>query len=70
MMISVYCRVSMIVLALQYYMYELLDGGNATARSPSHACPFAIVSFSYGDTKATTVEPQEKRYGKNIVQKC
>ncbi|XP_046889551.1 uncharacterized protein tasor2 isoform X3 [Hypomesus transpacificus] len=44
----------------QYYMYELLDGGNATARSPSHACPFAIVSFSYGDTKATTVEPQEK----------
>ncbi|XP_067091280.1 protein TASOR 2 isoform X1 [Osmerus mordax] len=44
----------------QYYMYELLDGGNATARSPSHACPFAIVSFSYGDSKATTVEPQEK----------
>uniref|UniRef100_A0A3B5A5S4 Uncharacterized LOC103371967 n=1 Tax=Stegastes partitus TaxID=144197 RepID=A0A3B5A5S4_9TELE len=47
----------------QYYMYELLDdGSNRTAQSPSAACPFAIVSFSYTDTKATPVAPQEKRY--------
>uniref|UniRef100_A0A3B4VKA3 Uncharacterized LOC111229767 n=1 Tax=Seriola dumerili TaxID=41447 RepID=A0A3B4VKA3_SERDU len=38
----------------QYYMYELLgDGSNETAQSPSAACPFAIVSFSYTDTKST-----------------
>lgn len=52
------------VLTLQYYMYELLDdGSNDTAPSPSAACPLAIVSFSYTDTKATLVTPQEKRYG-------
>ncbi|XP_042351730.1 uncharacterized protein tasor2 isoform X2 [Plectropomus leopardus] len=45
----------------QYYMYEQLDDeGNATTQSPSAACPFAIVSFSYKDTKATLVAPQEK----------
>ncbi|XP_013765008.1 uncharacterized protein tasor2 isoform X3 [Pundamilia nyererei] len=45
----------------QCYMYELLDGGsNATAQSPSAACPFAIVLFSYTDTKATIASPQEK----------
>lgn len=47
-------------------MYEFLDvGSNKTSQSPSHACPFAIVSFSYGDTKATPSEPQEKRYCNN-----
>uniref|UniRef100_A0A8D3A9B3 DUF3715 domain-containing protein n=1 Tax=Scophthalmus maximus TaxID=52904 RepID=A0A8D3A9B3_SCOMX len=47
----------------QYYMYELLDGGSTeTDQSPSAACPFAIVSFSYTDTKATLVQPQETRY--------
>uniref|UniRef100_A0A3Q1GJ30 Uncharacterized LOC110960338 n=1 Tax=Acanthochromis polyacanthus TaxID=80966 RepID=A0A3Q1GJ30_9TELE len=47
----------------QYYMYELLnDGSNKTAQCPSAACPFAIVSFSYTDTKATPVTPEEKRY--------
>ena len=51
------------VLSLQYYMYELLnDGSDVTTRSPSAACPFAIVSFSYTDTKATLEAPQEKRY--------
>uniref|UniRef100_A0A3Q1J401 Uncharacterized protein n=1 Tax=Anabas testudineus TaxID=64144 RepID=A0A3Q1J401_ANATE len=39
----------------QYYMYELLDdGSNETSLSPSAACPFAIVSFSYSDTKWMT----------------
>ncbi|CAK6961651.1 uncharacterized protein LOC128358393 [Scomber scombrus] len=38
----------------QYYLYELLDdGSNETAQSPSLACPFAIVAFSYTDTKTT-----------------
>ena len=50
-------------LSLQYYMYELLnDESNDTAQSPSAACPFAIVSFSYTDTKATPVASPEKRY--------
>lgn len=45
----------------QCYMYELLDdASNATAQSPSAACPFAILSFSYTDTKATIAPPQEK----------
>nr|XP_046251192.1 uncharacterized protein tasor2 isoform X2 [Scatophagus argus] len=52
----------------QYYMYELLDdGSNETDRSPSAACPFAIVSFSYTDTKATLVAPQEKSKEKELV---
>lgn len=52
-----------LVLPLQYYVYELLDDGSSeTVQSPSAACPFAIVSFSYMDTKATFVEPQEIRY--------
>uniref|UniRef100_A0A3Q0SPG3 Uncharacterized protein n=1 Tax=Amphilophus citrinellus TaxID=61819 RepID=A0A3Q0SPG3_AMPCI len=47
----------------QCYMYELLDdASNATARSPSAACPFAILSFSYTDTKASIAPPQEKWY--------
>nr|XP_020478907.1 uncharacterized protein LOC109973556 isoform X2 [Monopterus albus] len=52
----------------QYYMYELLeDGSNETAESPSATCPFAIVSFSYTDTKATLVVPQEKSEEKKLV---
>ncbi|XP_038164865.1 uncharacterized protein LOC119799149 [Cyprinodon tularosa] len=44
----------------QFYIYELLnDGSGGTSRCPSAACPFAIVSFSYMDTKASHV-PQEK----------
>ncbi|XP_071374167.1 uro-adherence factor A [Centroberyx affinis] len=52
----------------QYYMYELLhDGGSKTAQSPSHACPIAIVSFSYTDTKATALDPQEKSEEEKIA---
>uniref|UniRef100_A0A3B5QP31 Protein TASOR-like n=1 Tax=Xiphophorus maculatus TaxID=8083 RepID=A0A3B5QP31_XIPMA len=40
----------------QFYIYELLhDGSSETSQSPSAACPFAIVSFSYMDTKASPV---------------
>ncbi|XP_070829311.1 protein TASOR 2 [Chaetodon trifascialis] len=54
----------------QYYMYELLDdGSNETAQSPSAACPFAIVSFTYKDTKGcqTPVTPHEKSEEKKLV---
>ncbi|XP_044211398.1 uncharacterized protein tasor2 isoform X2 [Thunnus albacares] len=52
----------------QYYMYELLhDGSNEAAQSPSLACPFAIVSFSYTDTKASLLAPQEKSEEKKQV---
>ncbi|KAM4734340.1 protein TASOR isoform 2-T2 [Anableps anableps] len=44
----------------QFYIYELLhDGNSETSKSPSAACPFAFVSFSYMDTKASLV-PLEK----------
>uniref|UniRef100_A0A673BWI8 Uncharacterized LOC115421242 n=1 Tax=Sphaeramia orbicularis TaxID=375764 RepID=A0A673BWI8_9TELE len=47
----------------QYYMYELLDSGSdKTAEAPSLVCPFAVVAFSYTDTKATTETTEEKRY--------
>uniref|UniRef100_A0A096MD55 Transcription activation suppressor family member 2 n=1 Tax=Poecilia formosa TaxID=48698 RepID=A0A096MD55_POEFO len=40
----------------QFYIYELLhDGSSEASQSPSTACPFAIVSFSYMDTKASPV---------------
>ncbi|XP_059190330.1 uncharacterized protein tasor2 [Centropristis striata] len=53
----------------QYYMYELLDdGSNATTQSPNAAYPFAIVSFSYTDTKATLSAPQEKSDDKKLVR--
>ncbi|KAM6925711.1 uncharacterized protein tasor2 isoform 2-T2 [Lycodopsis pacificus] len=53
----------------QYYMYELQDdGSNVTIQSPSAACPIAIVSFSYTDTKATLEEPQEKGEEKKLVR--
>uniref|UniRef100_A0A3P8RZU5 Uncharacterized protein n=2 Tax=Amphiprion percula TaxID=161767 RepID=A0A3P8RZU5_AMPPE len=52
----------------QYYMYELLDdGSNKTAQCPSAACPFAIVSFSYTDTKATPVTAEEKSETTKLV---
>uniref|UniRef100_A0A8C7YG35 DUF3715 domain-containing protein n=1 Tax=Oryzias sinensis TaxID=183150 RepID=A0A8C7YG35_9TELE len=47
----------------QYYIYELLDDtSNRTGVSPAASCPFAIVSFSYNDTKATPFVQQEKRF--------
>ncbi|XP_063762986.1 uncharacterized protein tasor2 isoform X2 [Eleginops maclovinus] len=52
----------------QYYMYELLnDEANGTAQSLSGACPFAIVSFSYADTKATPLSPQEQSVERKLV---
>ncbi|XP_053741875.1 uncharacterized protein tasor2 isoform X2 [Synchiropus splendidus] len=36
----------------QWYLYELVDDGSGgTTQSPSHACPVAVVSFSYTDSK-------------------
>uniref|UniRef100_A0A3P9HHQ9 Uncharacterized protein n=1 Tax=Oryzias latipes TaxID=8090 RepID=A0A3P9HHQ9_ORYLA len=47
----------------QYYIYELLDDtSNRTGVSPAASCPFAIVSFSYNDTKATPFVQQDKRF--------
>uniref|UniRef100_A0A8C7G7R5 DUF3715 domain-containing protein n=1 Tax=Oncorhynchus kisutch TaxID=8019 RepID=A0A8C7G7R5_ONCKI len=43
----------------QYYMYELPVGG--AVQPPSHVCPFAIVAFSYWDTKTPASEEKEKR---------
>ncbi|XP_070686581.1 protein TASOR 2 [Pempheris klunzingeri] len=52
----------------KYYMYELLDdGSNETTQVVSAACPFAIVSFSYTDTKAALVAPPEKSEEKKLV---
>lgn len=52
-----------LVLILQYYVYELLDDGtDCTAQCPSLACPYAVVAFSYRDTKATLETQQKKRY--------
>ncbi|XP_060931818.1 uncharacterized protein tasor2 [Limanda limanda] len=53
----------------QYYLYELLDEGSSeTALSPSAAVPFAIVSFSYTDTKAILVTPQATSEKKKLVR--
>ncbi|XP_041853778.1 protein TASOR 2 isoform X2 [Melanotaenia boesemani] len=52
----------------QYYVYELLDdGSNGTAQCPSAACPFAIVSFSYTDTKETLSVPEERSEVKKLA---
>ncbi|XP_055078219.1 uncharacterized protein LOC117371861 isoform X2 [Periophthalmus magnuspinnatus] len=42
----------------QYYLYELLDNGS-TALSPSLACPYAVVAFSYTDNTVTLETQQE-----------
>ncbi|XP_035011715.2 uncharacterized protein tasor2 isoform X2 [Hippoglossus stenolepis] len=52
----------------QYYLYELLDEESSeTALSPSAAVPFAIVSFSYTDTKAIRT-PQATSEKKKLVR--
>ncbi|KAF4072526.1 hypothetical protein AMELA_G00264040 [Ameiurus melas] len=48
----------------QYYMYELLDGGEKVESCPRHVCPFAIVAFSYGKT-AISLEQKEKSHEKS-----
>ncbi|XP_026167477.1 uncharacterized protein tasor2 isoform X2 [Mastacembelus armatus] len=51
----------------QYYMYELLHGESTeTVQSPSAACPVAIISFSYTDTKGTLGVLQEKSEEKKL----
>ncbi|XP_028304444.1 uncharacterized protein tasor2 isoform X2 [Gouania willdenowi] len=46
----------------QYYIYEHpLNGSRETALSPSAACPLAIVSFSYMNSKTTVAAPQGTR---------
>ncbi|MEQ2303478.1 hypothetical protein AMECASPLE_017393 [Ameca splendens] len=51
----------------QFYIYELLqDGSSGTSLSPSAACPFAIVSFSYMDTKASPVPQQRSEVKKQV----
>ncbi|XP_067270398.1 protein TASOR 2 isoform X2 [Pseudorasbora parva] len=49
----------------QYYMYEFRDGGIKTESCPRHACPFAIVAFSYGKIN-TTSELETKRQDKTV----
>ncbi|KAM9754763.1 uncharacterized protein tasor2 isoform 2-T2 [Menidia menidia] len=52
----------------QYYIYELLDdGSNGTALCPSALYPFAIVSFSYTDTKEAPPVPEERSEMKKTV---
>ncbi|KAF5905546.1 protein FAM, partial [Clarias magur] len=48
----------------QYYMYEVLDGGEKFESCPRHVCPFAIVAFSYGKI-AISLEPEEKSQEKS-----
>ncbi|XP_058640088.1 protein TASOR 2 isoform X2 [Onychostoma macrolepis] len=49
----------------QYYMYELHDGSNEIETCPRHACPFAIVAFSYGKM-STTPELEKKSQDKTV----
>lgn len=42
-------------------MYELRDGSSKAESCPRHACPFAIVAFSYGKM-STTSELEQKRF--------
>ncbi|XP_054896948.1 uncharacterized protein tasor2 isoform X2 [Poeciliopsis prolifica] len=51
----------------QFYIYELLhDGSSETSQCPSAACPFAIVSFSYMDTKASAVTLEKSEVQKQV----
>ncbi|XP_050972415.1 uncharacterized protein tasor2 isoform X3 [Labeo rohita] len=45
----------------QYYIYELCDGSSEIEKCPRHACPFAIVAFSYGKM-STTSELEQKSF--------
>ncbi|XP_067250593.1 protein TASOR 2 isoform X4 [Chanodichthys erythropterus] len=49
----------------QYYMYELRDGSSKAESCPRHACPFAIVAFSYGKM-STTSELEQKSQDKTV----
>ncbi|XP_052460754.1 uncharacterized protein LOC128018918 isoform X2 [Carassius gibelio] len=49
----------------QYYMYELRGGSNDIETCPRHACPFAIVAFSYGKM-STMPELEQKSQDKTV----
>ncbi|XP_016145914.1 uncharacterized protein tasor2 isoform X2 [Sinocyclocheilus grahami] len=49
----------------QYYMYERRDGSNEIETCPRHACPFAIVVFSYGKM-STTPDLEQKSQDKTV----
>ncbi|XP_039521057.1 uncharacterized protein tasor2 isoform X4 [Pimephales promelas] len=49
----------------QYYMYELCDRSSETRSCPRHACPFAIVAFSYGKMN-TSSELEQKSQDKTV----
>ncbi|XP_073675094.1 uncharacterized protein tasor2 [Garra rufa] len=49
----------------QYYLYELSDGSSEIEKCPRHACPFAIVAFSYGKM-STTTELEKKSQDKTV----
>ncbi|KAI1882337.1 hypothetical protein AGOR_G00249630 [Albula goreensis] len=46
----------------QYYLYEQCEQGECLTARPRHALPFAIVAFSYGETKPCASVAEEKRY--------
>ncbi|XP_056319983.1 uncharacterized protein tasor2 isoform X2 [Danio aesculapii] len=49
----------------QYYFYELCSGSSETEACPRHACPFAIVAFSYGKM-STSSELEQKSQDKTV----
>uniref|UniRef100_A0A3P8ZRQ2 DUF3715 domain-containing protein n=1 Tax=Esox lucius TaxID=8010 RepID=A0A3P8ZRQ2_ESOLU len=54
----------------QYYMYEQTNGGkDSTTHLPSHACPFAIVAFSYWNAKTPKSDEQAKRSIQSYILK-
>ncbi|XP_036375790.1 uncharacterized protein tasor2 isoform X2 [Megalops cyprinoides] len=51
----------------QYYLYEACGQGEGMVARPRHALPFAIVEFSYGETKPCAEVLQEKSVEKPVV---
>ncbi|XP_009302060.1 uncharacterized protein tasor2 isoform X1 [Danio rerio] len=49
----------------QYYFYEICKGSSKTEACPRHACPFAIVAFSYGKM-STSTELEQKSQDKTV----
>lgn len=44
----------------QYYVYEILNGGEDTEKCPRHVYPFAIVEFSYGKAETDMSDVPEE----------
>ncbi|KAG7454644.1 hypothetical protein MATL_G00261920 [Megalops atlanticus] len=51
----------------QYYLYEACGHGDGVVARPRHVLPFAIVEFSYGETKPCAEVLQEKSVEKPVV---